>query len=93
MEYAGLEDPSSHFDKLNDIGSEALSARRDENRRKNQKESRPPKTWKAQDVVKMIGKSNSWLLNNDPDFPRDAQNQGVMDCFFRNEEINPLLGH
>lgn len=91
MEYAGLEDPSSHFDKLNDIGSEALSARRDENRRKNQKESRPPKTWKAQDVVKMIGKSKSWLLNNDPDVPRDAQNHGVWDLE-RIESLREIAG-
>lgn len=79
MEYAGLEDPATYFDEKNDEGNAALSARRDENRRKNQKESRPQKTFKAIEASKMIGMSKSWLLKTDPDVPRDAQNHGIWD--------------
>jgi chromosome partitioning protein len=67
----GLDDPAEYFDRKNDEGNEAIALRRWKNRKNNQVEDRPEKTFKAIEASILIGRSKQWLRDNDPDAPKD----------------------
>jgi chromosome partitioning protein len=73
----GICDPATFFDEKNDELNVILQERKLKDGSKSQRLERVEKTWKASDVVPLIGMSKSWLIKNDPDVPKDANGHGM----------------